>query len=356
MFTIEMLAAGNGDCLWVEFGDPASPKVMLIDGGIENTETALRAKIATRTTGGKSLHIELVVCTHIDNDHIEGLLGLLKDLPPRVSIGDIWFNGRKQLKDNPAVLGVPEGEALSDLLGQGQLPWNVKAGGKALVIPDGGPLPVFQVGGMTLTLLSPTLAAVAELRRKWASIAPWHDAGSDTAPAGGAVLGGPTMPQDMDSLKDMADIGASGHKDGSVTNGSSIAFLAEYDGHSGLFTGDAHADILLSSIRWLCVSRNVTRLAVGALKVSHHGSKNNTSKALLEQLDTGKYLISTSGKQFKHPDVQAIARILCYSDQAATLYFNYCSEQTSPWNGLHITDGPSFKTIYGNDGTLAVVI
>jgi hypothetical protein len=347
MFTIEMLAAGNGDCLWVEFGDPASPKVMLIDGGIEDTEAALRAKIATRTAGGKSLHIELVVCTHIDNDHIEGLLGLLKDLPPRVSIGDIWFNGRKQLKDNPAVLGVPEGEALSDLLGKGPLPWNLAVKGKALVIPDDGPLPVYLVGGMTLTLLSPTSTALAELRRKWASIAPWHDAGSDTVPAGGAVLGGPTIPQDMDSLKALADIGASGHKDNSVTNGSSIAFLAEYDGHSCLFAADAHANILLSSIRRLCESRNISRLKVGALKLSHHGSKHNTSKALVELLDCGKYLISTSGKQPKHPDVQTIARILCYSRQPVTLYFNYASEQTSPWNGWTITDGPSFKTVYG---------
>lgn len=347
MFTIEMLAAGNGDCLWVEFGDPASPKVMLIDGGVEDTEAALRAKIATRTAGGKSLHIELVVCTHIDNDHIEGLLGLLKDLPPRVRIGDIWFNGRKQLKDNPAILGVTEGETLSDLLEDRKLPWNLGVKGKALVIPDDGLLPEFPVGGMTLTLLSPTSTALAELRRKWASIAPWHDAGSDTAPAGGAVLGGPTMPQDMDSLKAMADIGASGHKDNSVTNGSSIAFLAEYDGHSCLFAADAHANILLSSVRRLCESRNISRLKVGALKLSHHGSKNNTSKALLEQLDTGKYLVSTSGRQHEHPDVQAIARILCYSRQSATLYFNYSSEQTSPWNGLHITDGPGFNTVYG---------
>ena len=354
VLSVEMLAAENGDCLWVEFGDPANPKVMLIDGGTQATEAALRAKIAAKTDGGKALHLELVVCTHIDNDHIEGLLGLLQKLPPRLSIGDIWFNGRPQAQ-NPAVLSVLEGEALSDLLGKGLLPWNLAVKGKALVIPDDGPLPVFQVGGMTLTLLSPTHAAMAELRKKWASIAPWHDA-VVAAPFSEAVLGGPTMPQDMDELKQLADLDAAKHVDPSPTNGSSIAFLAEYGDRSCLFAADAHADILLGSIGRLCDDRKVTRLTVGALKVPHHGSKNNTSQALIKQLDCGKYLISTNGKQFKHPDAQAIARLLCYSRQPATLYFNYATEQTSPWKGWAIVGGPSVKTVYGSNGTLAVSI
>ena len=32
MLTVEMLPAEHGDCLWVEYGDPGRPSVLLIDG------------------------------------------------------------------------------------------------------------------------------------------------------------------------------------------------------------------------------------------------------------------------------------------------------------------------------------
>ena len=34
MLKIEMLLAGHGDCLWIEYGDPQAPRRVLIDGGL----------------------------------------------------------------------------------------------------------------------------------------------------------------------------------------------------------------------------------------------------------------------------------------------------------------------------------
>jgi hypothetical protein len=33
MLTVEMLPAEHGDCLWVQYGDPGRPSVLLVDGG-----------------------------------------------------------------------------------------------------------------------------------------------------------------------------------------------------------------------------------------------------------------------------------------------------------------------------------
>ena len=39
MLTVEMLPAEHGDCLWVQYGDPGRPSVLLIDGGTGATAT-----------------------------------------------------------------------------------------------------------------------------------------------------------------------------------------------------------------------------------------------------------------------------------------------------------------------------
>ena len=70
MLTLEVLPAGHGDCLWIEYGDPASPWRILIDGGAQGTyKRALQSRLA-RAKG----ELELLVITHVDGDHIAGVL------------------------------------------------------------------------------------------------------------------------------------------------------------------------------------------------------------------------------------------------------------------------------------------
>jgi beta-lactamase superfamily II metal-dependent hydrolase len=64
-------------------------------------------------------------------------------------------------------------------------------------------------------------------------------------------------------------------KDQTVPNGSSIAFLAEFGGKSALFLADAHPDVVAASVKRLCKERHITRLEVGAVKVSHHHKRSS---------------------------------------------------------------------------------
>ena len=54
MFTIEMLPAAYGDCLWIEYGDRRSPRRILIDGGISGTYDAI---VERRTPGRPEVHL-----------------------------------------------------------------------------------------------------------------------------------------------------------------------------------------------------------------------------------------------------------------------------------------------------------
>ena len=56
MLKIEMLRAGHGDCLWIEYGDPKAPRRVLIDGGATGThKRALRPKLLRASREGAPL-------------------------------------------------------------------------------------------------------------------------------------------------------------------------------------------------------------------------------------------------------------------------------------------------------------
>src|SRR5262245_15660850 len=93
MLRLEMLPASCGDCLWFEYGVPPATRVVIIDGGVRATVAALRDRIAAacRERGVERLNVELVVVTHIDNDHILGIIELLQSPDPLLRVKDIWF-------------------------------------------------------------------------------------------------------------------------------------------------------------------------------------------------------------------------------------------------------------------------
>ena len=91
MFTIEMLPGGPGDCLWIEYGKPSAPRRILVDGGASaGAQSALRKRIRDL---GAAARFELLIVTHIDDDHIDGILGLLRDTTSQATFGEVWFNG-----------------------------------------------------------------------------------------------------------------------------------------------------------------------------------------------------------------------------------------------------------------------
>jgi hypothetical protein len=131
-------------------------------------------------------------------------------------------------------------------------------------------------------------------------------------------------------------------KDTSVANGSSIALLAEFDEHAILLTGDAHAEVLAKSITALqrARGRENEKLRLDALKLSHHGSANATTVQLLALLDCPRYLVSSNGNIFYHPDREAIARVILHGGKRPMLCFNYRSPLNELW------DAPALKALY----------
>jgi hypothetical protein len=348
MLRIEMLAAGHGDALCIDYGDPIEPHRLLIDGGARSAAT--RTLVWDRLTAG-SRGLELLVVTHIDADHITGILNVLKDPSARFTPRDVWFNGWDHLPTD--VLGAMQGEALSAAIRARRLPWNEDFGTRAVQVPDDGPLPVIRLpGGMELTVLSPTERQLAALRPVW----------KKEVEAAGLVPGvaaeEPAVQPDILGERPMApeDLARQPFReDPSEANGASIAMLAEFEGKSLLLAGDAHAGVLGAGLERLALQRGVDRIRVDAFKLPHHGSKHNLSSEVLQLIDCCRFLCSTNGAIFGHPDPEALSRIVV-DRRPASLEFNYRSETTQRWDSRRLRSRFEYQTVFPRTGEAGLVV
>ena len=328
---LHTLQAGHGDCLVIEYGnDPKQRHVVVIDGGVAGeTVPTLKKLLESWPTA----QIELLIVTHIDDDHIVGAVRLLKNKYLRERIKDIWFNGSVAkraagLQD----LGFKQGNELEAILTDKQLmlPWNASfSGADAVVNASDVNQRVSLPLGATITLLSPTADSLRVLRKAWSEgRQPQEEmavaAELETAsPSGLERLGSPVLPPvDIDAI-----LKTTCPEDSSVANRSSIAFLFNFGGATLLLAADAHASVLLETAALLegGLPRNVD-----IFKLPHHGSAANVTENLLKAFPTRIYVVSTNGNKHGHPDDLALARIVLGAPGSQVL-FNYPGEAYKRW-------------------------
>ena len=350
MFTIEMLPGGRGDALWIEYGKANAPRRVMIDGGILNTRKTLKERIEAIPKAKR--HFDLLVVTHIDLDHIAGVLGLIKDPPEGLTFDNVLFNGYKQLMkaselpDEDGTLGAKLGEQVTYLIDKRKYTQNKGFKDKLVAIRSmKGALPSITLeGGMTLTLLSPTISRLKTLKPKWekeikaAHLKP-GEAGVDLVghpdeAEDDGVLGTTKINIDKLSKTKFSD-------DTSAANGSSIAVLAEYDGKRAAFLGDAYSSDVAKSFERIAKSDGTDLLELDGIKLSHHGGHKNTGSPMLEKVHCKNYLVSTDGTIYHHPHGESLARVCVAGSKAGkpTIYFNYLSDYTKPWGNKTLYNG-----------------
>lgn len=413
MFRIDMLPAGRGDGLWIEYGDPDRPRRVLIDGGVGRTYDVLRTRLEALPESDR--RFELVLVSHLDLDHIAGVLELLRNPPAGLVIGDLWFNGWHHLPPDLAsdagllggdggdqelgallaglpaaavpgdpelsawegaatpashdegLLGPKQAEGLEARIHQRGIPWNRAFGGQAVQVEEAEgearDFPVRELaGGLKLTVLTPTADRLRRLRRAWKKEI--DKAGLEPGRAG-VILEGLDERREADTgllgpdRLDVERLAENKRKqDRSVGNGSSLAVLLEHDGRRALLTGDALPEDLTVAVRALARREGEARLAVDALKLSHHGGEKNTSRDLIETLACRRVLISTDGSYYHHPDRESIARVLVgartggggVGGRDLELCFNYRSEPNEVWRDRDLERRWRYRAVYPEPG------
>jgi hypothetical protein len=352
-FRVTMLPAAHGDGLWIEYGSGATSRRIVVDGGPREAYDEFRRSFDRLPPGDEE--VELAVVTHVDLDHIEAPLRLLahprRQWPfvPR----DIWFNGYRHMAVEP-VLGALQGEFLGALLERdASAVWNKAFGGGPVVVPPVGPLPRIELeGGMVLTLLSPHPPALAAMARTWEKELKAFTPGDLKAALARLAADRRYAPdegtlgvEDLDEALKRQLTGI----DQSKANGTSIAFLAEFGKKSILFLADAHMKAVCASIRRL-LAPGVPRLQVDAVKVAHHGSRHNMSPEFLELVEARHFLFSSDGGGKNHHPNEVVVQAIVTSMKSPTLWFNYRSAESTPWEARSKAPGATFATRYADTG------
>ena len=345
MIKVRMNKAGNGDCITLQ----TESHFLMIDGGTAQSFDEWRNQII-----GVVDKINTLIITHIDNDHVNGIVKLLMD-EKCPEIGEVYFNGVEQLFGNfendqevvkvnrslralatecstidaTVQVGFSEGTSLSYLLNEKKIICNTIVEGKAIYREF---VSEFYSGNLKFNLIGPTLKNLQELKENWEEclrqknirpkiITKTYAKAFESYLSKIEDLRSRNIKISAESLKSIRFLALTKFiPDPSLNNKSSLSFMIEYGSKKILCLGDCHAEAVES---WLS-EIGLNNIIVDAVKISHHGSKNNTSLSLLEKINCNKYFISTNGKSHGHPDLETLSRIaVTNNDRDTFIYINY---------------------------------
>jgi beta-lactamase superfamily II metal-dependent hydrolase len=363
-FALTMFSALDGDCLLLTWGTATIPHHLLVDLGRGVTYTAIRPYLASLTG------LELFVVSHVDADHIAGAMPLARERKTPFHPRRIWFNGRSQLaavQNREPIhepFGARQGEKLSRSIVKFGWPWNSDFASE--IVSTGSAeasRPLMLAGGLSLRLLSPRDSDLAALLPVWdREVARARlrftdpDEEEIARPDFFETLGGPP---------DVSRLATSVYeRDNAEANGSAIAFLAEFEGKRVLLAADAHSEVLEAALTSLAQEEGGA-CRIDLAKVSHHGSRHNTSPAFIKLIDCQRFAFSTDGsREHKHPHPETIARFLAADPERDKIfYFNYRQPQTELWDSRNLQRRwryncvfPSTEADDPNNGTLTIQI
>jgi len=375
MISIKMFKAENGDAFLLNFDNKQN---ILIDMGTPNTyEDEIKEELLELSQSGQK--IDLLVVSHIDNDHIGGVIEFIKDNKEHniIKVDEVWHNSYRHLnftkkkvekinqkyktileniksrytpqvrKEGTSDITFEQGSSLASLLYKYNYSWNKSFCNEAIFTDN---VVSKKIKDINIILLSPNQKKLDRLSSQWLSDLEdelygfelsdedlFNDAFEfymSNKSSQDILLNDCSSSIDI-NLKKLAEYKA---KDNSATNGSSLAFIIEYKGKKLLFLGDAHEDIILEKLNIL--KDDAYELKFDLVKVSHHGSKNNISNEMLNLISTDKFLFSTNSKYHSHPDAECLAKvILTNTDKKKELIFNYKTD-----NSEKIGDVEFYKT------------
>ncbi len=336
-----MLPAGDGDCLLVQAKTAAgAATTIMVDGGRGRSYLSWKPHLK-RLLGDRKV-VDLLVVTHIDADHIEGVLSFLKDPGRDVVVSEIWFNGHAQIlavqrrQADIETFSPKQADDLSRTLKDLGIVWNQ--------LVAGGPIcrdtvkEFISKGLFEISVVTPSSAKLAAVAGKWDSVIAETSTGDTVISSGGLeVFGAPTI--DVEELAASPDV-----PDRAAPNGSSIGLIIRAVGHTLLLTGDCHADDLAGGLRGLGANDELP-LELSIMKVSHHGAEKNTSKEALALVRSQVYAFSTDGQHRDHPDACVVAKILKSSSTRKVLAFNYRSKRSAVWEGEDLQARHNYSTL-----------
>jgi hypothetical protein len=333
ILSLEVLQANEGDCLILHYGTPEHPQIIVIDGGpsgiYKNHLKPRLLQIKDSLTVDDPLPISMVMVSHADDDHINGIVMLTNDLVQQQTdhkdlsfkIDKFWFNSFDDIIGNieiPVISTIsPNVTAASNELsnnsilnkadnhlaaviastGQGRnirdnaetlalainSPFTALANGSKLIRADLGNSKISLNENFSINVVHPNQQRLIELQKKW--------------------------DDDLKKAREQGDnsiiLASLVSTDKSPFNLSSIVCLLEQNGKKILITGDGRSDDIFNGLKENNLLDSNDKLHVDILKMPHHGSKANMTEEFLQKITADHYVISADGKH-DNPDQEVL--------------------------------------------------
>jgi hypothetical protein len=344
IFTLEAVFAKKGDALLLHYGSLDDPRLIVIDGGPKGVyKKFLRPRLRQireelALGDNQSLPIRMVMVSHIDDDHIAGVIDLLEELqeakerrrPRPYTIDTLWHNSFDDLLGNrdPGVVSRMAATAASgqrrDLplpsmhadtravvasTNQGRL---LRDAARKLRIRVNAPFrglvmaparrKISLGGGLRFTVIGPDRDRVDELQKRWDK----------------------DLKKILEKERDSAR--ATAFSDESPFNLASICVLAELKRKRMLLTGDARGDFVIEGLERARLLRKTRPLHVDLMKVPHHGSDRNVEESFFRRITADHYVISGDGAH-GNPEVGMLKMLARARGRARyTLHFTFTAD------------------------------
>ncbi|WP_026622977.1 hypothetical protein M728_005688 (plasmid) [Ensifer sp. WSM1721] len=359
---ITLLPSEKGDCLLIE----ADAVSILADGGMPGSYASEVRGFLGKWAEDTGKDLDLAYVSHVDQDHIAGVLQLLEDTvqwrvfdhkhangqpatkppfkrPPKIK--RIWHNAFKAMVDeseaigsvlaarantlssstNPSLLrladafrsvanSIPEAIKVSRRIAADQLhiPLNGEFGNLLAMVRGQEEISLNAASSLAVRVIGPSKKDLEILRKYWKN---WlensKNAGSvDKLEAWLEDNEGPIPPGFGVSIDD--ELG--NRKSVTEPNLASLMLLLEEPKPGGsvarvVLTGDGHADDILAGLTHHGRLADGDGLHVDVLKLQHHGSEHNLDRSFAKRITADHYLICANGEH-ENPDLRVLEVLL----------------------------------------------
>ena len=256
MFKVVTLSEKTSDCFLLKFDDDGITSNILVDGGLKSD--AKKSLNYFEIMKENNEIINYIILTHVDNDHVNGLLKLFENrIFDNSFVKAVIMNAPMQsttvanINSNTEV-GYHEGNKLVTILEGKKIPIYGASKGDFIEISN----------NTKVEFIAPSQDTINIYNSEWIA---------DTE-----VCGYYDIDSTFEDLKHDIYI-----EDKSPKNRASISFIVSHQNKKALFTGDSVPSELIGNLI----------VDVDLFKIPHHGSCFNTNLELLHAYPSQRYII-----------------------------------------------------------------
>ena len=308
--SLKVIKAKHGDSLLLCHDDVT----LLIDGGPPGVYKRFLRPVLSELKSDNDFtapQIDLLMVSHIDSDHIAGVLDLTQELiendqedkKPFVTVSEVWHNSfadtlvndmnssavtvreqslqvadlggsdnelAKIIENSSHVLAsVSQGRRLRNETERLKVPLN--PGFKDNVVLSTSQKNTWHRSGVSIQTVGPTQSELDDLRVKWSKELP--------------II----LKKERDK---QAALASAGRLDQSISNLASIVSIIKADGKSILLTGDARGDMIY---KWLVDTFQKNTFHFDVIKWPHHGSDKNMDVDFFKHITADVHVVCGDG-------------------------------------------------------------